>query len=536
MSVIVLVLFSIILFILGLATKASGKYDEWHIAGRSLGTPGLLATMAASNFSAFTIFGLSGAGYRMGWAYYPAMGFGTGLMAISFILLGIPLRRMSQRFQWITPAQFVKARYNSGFLAIIFTLLMLFFTLPYLATQAQAAGGMIYNLTGLPPFVGSAFLLMIIGLYVWRGGMRSIIRTDALQLLMLAGFSFAAFIICRKYLAKAAVIAPELMARNGNNNSFPMEAYAGTILMWMLADPMFPQLFQRFYAAREDRVLVKTASLYPLVTGILFFVTIGIGIAGRGALPGLDNPESDQIFTLLLVKIVGPVWASILGIAGLAALISTMDSQLLTSSSMIDNDFLQKKTGSRKGIIIISLIILAWLTSLIPSNTILDFLGSTAFPGYAALSVVVVAGLYCPAVGKHAAIASLLAGEVLVLAEAIGFRPVINAILFNTIIQIVILVIFTFIFDKNEKPGTDIQNPFEIIKPPAFIAIITIVILSFDMWNYNLERKIMFLGVPGFVWYSLGLCLLLSLAFRFSGGRKGIRESPEAQEGSESDR
>ncbi|MCA1949042.1 MAG: hypothetical protein LDL24_00580, partial [Treponema sp.] len=57
--------------------------EQFTLAGRSLGGLLLFATMAATNFSAFTVFGLSGAGYRIGWAYYPAMAFGTGFMALS---------------------------------------------------------------------------------------------------------------------------------------------------------------------------------------------------------------------------------------------------------------------------------------------------------------------------------------------------------------------------------------------------------------------------------------------------------------------
>jgi hypothetical protein len=48
----------------------------------------LLGTMVATNFSAFTVFGASGAGYRDGYAFFPIMGFGTGFMAITFWIIG----------------------------------------------------------------------------------------------------------------------------------------------------------------------------------------------------------------------------------------------------------------------------------------------------------------------------------------------------------------------------------------------------------------------------------------------------------------
>ena len=55
---------------------------------------GLLATMVATNFSAFTVFGTSGAGYRDGYAFFPIMGFGTGFMALTFWIIGRNMRQV----------------------------------------------------------------------------------------------------------------------------------------------------------------------------------------------------------------------------------------------------------------------------------------------------------------------------------------------------------------------------------------------------------------------------------------------------------
>ena len=62
---------------------------DFFLAGRSLRPLLLFVTMAATNFSAFTIFGLSGSGYRNGYAFYPLMAFGTGFMALTLSLIHI---------------------------------------------------------------------------------------------------------------------------------------------------------------------------------------------------------------------------------------------------------------------------------------------------------------------------------------------------------------------------------------------------------------------------------------------------------------
>ena len=82
--------------------QASVSIDEFYLAGRSLSPLILFFTMMSTNFSAFTIFGLSGAGYRIGYAFYPVMGFGTGFMAISFFIIGLKILRLSKERGYIT--------------------------------------------------------------------------------------------------------------------------------------------------------------------------------------------------------------------------------------------------------------------------------------------------------------------------------------------------------------------------------------------------------------------------------------------------
>ena len=116
--------------------QASANKVEFFLAGRGVGRLLLFFTMAATNFSAFTIFGLSGAGYRIGYAFYPVMGFGTGFMALSFLLIGRPILSLSKERGYITPSDFIADRYAAPWLKKLFSAVMIVFTLPYIAIQA----------------------------------------------------------------------------------------------------------------------------------------------------------------------------------------------------------------------------------------------------------------------------------------------------------------------------------------------------------------------------------------------------------------
>ncbi len=76
----------VVLLVIGLAARrrAQPGITDYFIASRSTSSIALFLTMAATNFSAFTVFGLAGAGWESGYAFYPIMAFGTGFMALTF--------------------------------------------------------------------------------------------------------------------------------------------------------------------------------------------------------------------------------------------------------------------------------------------------------------------------------------------------------------------------------------------------------------------------------------------------------------------
>ena len=65
---------------------------------------------------------------------------------------------------------------------------------------------------------------------------------------------------------------------------------------------------------------------------------IAIGVLGRLSFPDLVGKQADRILPLVLTSISGDFMAALVIAAGLAALMSTMDSQLLTLSSIFTRD------------------------------------------------------------------------------------------------------------------------------------------------------------------------------------------------------
>jgi SSS family solute:Na+ symporter len=319
----------------------------------------------------------------------------------------------------------------------------------------------------------------------------------------------------------------------------PMRIWFSYMALWFLCDPVFPQLFQRFLAARDERSLKLTAALYPLATGLLFFVPVAIGVMGRLVEPGLTGSRTDQILPLVVGRLLPPWLGAVAMAGGLAALMSTMDSQLLTLSSMVARDgaSLARKPpfANRHTKLVVLLLAVAGLALAIrPWAPILDIATDT-FTGLAVLFPVTLAAVYWRKTNAWAGFASIVAGEALVvlyhlkLVPSFGFLPVIPVVLATT----VVLVAGSLLWPATRRPSAAAgQSTFA--RPTArgwrWAAVFGLVFLAAnDFWSFDRSQPGL-LGLPHWLWYHIGLILLLFvlIAAMLRDGRNAARSTPAA--------
>jgi len=318
--------------------------QDYFLASRKIGPFVLFFTLAATNFSAFTFLGFAGEAYTQGYAFYGIMGFGTSFTALSFYIIGRKVWLLGKEKGYITPPELIGGETGSHTLRMLYVAVMVVFTLPYLAVQPMSAGFVLSALTNgaIPYFYGAVFLTVFIIAYVFLGGMRTIAWTDVLQGLMMIFLLLTAVIILAYNLGglqaaheQARSVDPGLFIRSG---TISIKIWLSFSILWSFCNPMFPQLFQRFFISDSEKSLQRASMIYPLVTGFLFLLPIMIGVMGRGAIPGLSGQEADSILPMMLEK-YSPLWLSALIMSGgFAAFMSTADSQLLTMSSMFTRD------------------------------------------------------------------------------------------------------------------------------------------------------------------------------------------------------
>ena len=419
---------SIAIGMYGRSSKDSA--EDYFVASRKINPWVLFCTLAATNFSAFFFLGFAGASYRAGWGFYGIMAMGTSLVGLSILLLGIPIYKLGKEKGYMTPPALIAGETKSKYLGGLYGVVLVVFTLPYLATQPMGAGILLETLSGgdIPYFTGAFLLTCVMITYLILGGMKSSAMTDVFQgilmftILIMFVFGFfihddiGGFSEAGKSLWDSK---PEKFIREGN---FTWQIIFSYTILWPITVPMFPQLFSRFYIAENDKAIRTAAWLYPTVVPILFLFPVIIGVYGNivDFDRVLTRSESDNILPLVLTE-YAPLWAgAIVCVGAIAAFMSTADSQILAMSTIITKDGLPAATDIKKEnekqigrLLIIVLAIIGLILAYDPPDTIFDIV-SQAFTGLAVLFPTTVAVLYWKRVRANSCIISIIAGETVV--------------------------------------------------------------------------------------------------------------------------
>ena len=318
--------------------------SEYFLANRSIG--GLVAalTYSATTYSAFMMVGLAGLTYRGG---VGAMGFEliylSGLVLVVFF--GPRFWLAGKKYGYVTPAEMLGDRYQSRAVAVIAALANLIFLVPYSSVQLAGVGLLLSGMTqGEITFTAGMILATILSI-VWSmiAGMRSVAWTDSLQsVFMIITSTLVLFLVLAHLGGVDSLFAqlqqdyPQWLSVPGNGY-FNFQTFLGLSLPWFFFSLTNPQVSQRLFIPRSMQ------SMRSMVNGFLIFgfiytlVSILWGFSARILFPNLPNADLATP-ALLGSGIVNP-WLSLLVMVGImAAAVSTIDSILLTLSSMVARD------------------------------------------------------------------------------------------------------------------------------------------------------------------------------------------------------
>ena len=424
--------------VLGLISRrrAASSSEEYFLAGRTLGPVVLFMALFGTNTTSFVLVGIPGLSYNLGVGVFglnaPIVALGIPL---TFWAIGSPARRLAKEVGALTPAELYARLLDSK--AVGFALFGLFtaYTVPYMVQAVKSASLILADSSGggLPQWGAGLAVVLVALIYTSLGGMRATAWTNVFQGAVFMLFMIAAFFLIPRSMGgfRAATEAvreanPNLLTL-GSGGLFEPGAWASWGLVISLVVVVFPHMLVRLMASQDDRAMRQVFRFYPLALALLWVPAVMIGVWGAAAFPGLEN--SDRIFQLMTSNHLPAVLGSLGFLAVLAAVMSTLDAQILTLGSMVVRDAIaplgwkQRISEVWSGrLFSIAVAALVYGLSITWDDSVFG-ISRKAFEGYLTLFPTLLLGVRWSRFNASGALASLAAGNLVLIAGWMGWLP-----------------------------------------------------------------------------------------------------------------
>jgi len=458
--VITIIVVGAVLGVLGLISVLAAKYSvptptDFYLAGRTLGTPILLMTMGATYFSAWTILGAVGLFYRtgVGFMVFPAW---TIMHAVLIWVFGARIWLLGKKYGFITPGDMMEHYYESPFLRVLFCIFGIIALVPYMLIQVTGGAFTFEAVTQGQITYGMGVILtsVIVCIFVIIAGFRGTAWTDTAMGIY---FGIVLLALAVFFIGKAGGLAALKTVASVKSDilvsNMKWQGGLGTTVGLLFGFVVMPHMWQKYYSARSPRVLAQVSIFTPfwnswLMAMLPFF--IGVLAHVPGLVPGITVKTSDTIVPTFFAH-YAPIFGTFVAAAILTFAISTINSQLLTSSSLIVQDiytrFIDKNaseaTTTRMGkvvVVVLTAIILGFAFT--PGGS--GFLIPVANLGFAVGIQLLPASygpLYWRRGNKEGAIASILLGECAVVISQFYssfIHPTVDGLIVSSIVYVVV--------------------------------------------------------------------------------------------------
>ena len=421
----------ILILFLGIkAYKRTHSLDDYILGGRKLGSAVTALSVGASDMSGWLLLGLPGAIYFSGLS---EIWIGIGLLLgayCNWLFVSKRLRIYSQHANnSLTLPDYLENRFNdtTRVLRLVSAFVILLFFTFYTASGLVGGAILFENSFGLQYSSALIFGGLIIVGYTFIGGFLAVAWTDAVQaVLMLLALLVAPTVVILTS-GGTEVVWQQMQAVNPQST----ELFSGmtligflSLIAWGLGYVGQPHILARFMAVENPQKLVAARRIAMVWMVLVLLGSISTGLAGIAyfADKPLENPET--VFIALSQQLFNPWVAGVITAAILSAIMSTIDSQLLVSSSVISEDFYRvfvRPNATEKELLIVSraaVIVIALLAMVIASDResrVLDLV-SYAWAGFgAAFGPVIVFSLFWRKMTAASAIVGMIVGGVTVV-------------------------------------------------------------------------------------------------------------------------
>lgn len=342
----------IILFVGFYTVRLTKNIKDFALGGNKLGPWVIAFSERASGESAWLLIGLPGAALVAGLLeLWTVVGCVAGIV-FSWFIIAKRLRIATEQYNVITLPELFSKRFNDekGILRLVASLIIIFFFTFYVAAQFSGAGKVLNVTFGFTQMQGMLLGAVIIVFYTLMGGFLAVAWTDLLQGIIMIGTLTVLPIVGFFEISDLENFSVALDSSSLFGGKTGFAAFAAAIggLSWGLGYIGQPHLIARYMAIDKTenikiarRIAISWA--IPAFFGAMFIGLVGAKLIDSGNLGAMADQEK---LMPTMAKLLLPSWLAGIFISGaIAAMMSTADSQLLVSTTVLTEDFTKRYFG-----------------------------------------------------------------------------------------------------------------------------------------------------------------------------------------------
>jgi sodium/proline symporter len=431
------------------AYKLTNNLSDYILGGRRLGSLVTALSAGASDMSGWLLLGLPGAIYASGLS---EAWIGLGLLVGAYFNWKVTAPRLRAYTEIagnsLTLSDFFTNRFadKSGMLrAISAAVIIVFFTV-YVAS-GMTAGAKLFESSFEMDYQTALWLgAIVIVSYTFVGGFLAVSWTDVIQGILMAlalviapiamivelnGIDQAMVTIAQLDTVSSAELAKSDWFAGKEPVSYLLSFSFISLMAWGLGYYGQPHLLVRFMAAKSVKHVHKARRIAMVWMLISMLGALFVGFFAIAYFSGTEHANMlalagnhEKVFIIATQVLFNPWVAGFLLAAILAAVMSTIDSQLLVSSAAITEDVYRqwfKRSATEQELIWvgrISVLVVAFIAIIIAMDKESSVLGlvSHAWAGFgAAFGPVIVMSLVWKSMTARAALYGMITGAVVVI-------------------------------------------------------------------------------------------------------------------------
>ncbi|TPH17930.1 sodium/proline symporter PutP [Litorilituus lipolyticus] len=412
--------------------KSTSDVSGYMLGGRSLSPSVAALSAGASDMSGWMLMGLPGAMYLSGInSLWIAIGLIIGAF-LNYLVVAPRLRTYTELANnSITLPDFFENRFEdkTRLLRVVSSIVIVVFFTLYTSSGIVAGGKLFESSFGMSYEIGLYVTAGVVVAYTLFGGFLAVSLTDFVQ----GCIMFIALVLVPVVTIIEVGGVDEVHASINQINPELLNAFSGMTVLgiisamaWGLGYFGQPHIIVRFMAIRsvKDMPTARRIGMSWMIVSLIGAMATGFAGIAYVDKTGIALDDAETIFIVLSQLLFNPLVAGFLLAAILAAIMSTISSQLLVTSSSLTGDFYQaflNKEASEKQLVLvgrISVLIVALVAIFLAydrNSTILSLV-SNAWAGFgAAFGPVVIGSLYWSKMTKNGALAGIVTGAATVL-------------------------------------------------------------------------------------------------------------------------